>query len=213
MLPIMPQKTALLGGTFDPIHIGHLSLAEGVQHALGLDKVLFIPAGQPPHKPDVTPAYHRLEMVRRAVADNPRFAVSELELQRAGPSYTLLTLQAIRQQQPADQLWWILGADALVDLHKWHQYQRFPDYVRFAVTPRPGIPLYHARDLHDYLQKYLPRFVGGCDWVELPSLAIASRDLRRSLAVGCGRYLLPAEVWRYIEAQALYLPAPEIMIE
>lgn len=210
MLPIMPQKTALLGGTFDPIHIGHLSLAEWVQHALGLDKILFIPAGQPPHKAGVTPAHHRLEMVRRAVADNPRFAVSELELQREGPSYTLLTLQAMCQQQPTDQLWWILGADALVDLHTWHQYERFPDYVRFAVTPRPGLALHNAQDLHDYLQKYLPRFVNVCDWVEMPPLAIASRDLRRALALGCGRYLLPAEVWRYIEAQALYLRAPEI---
>ncbi|MBF2055277.1 MAG: nicotinate (nicotinamide) nucleotide adenylyltransferase [Candidatus Sericytochromatia bacterium] len=206
----MPQKTALLGGTFDPIHIGHLNLAEGVCHALGLDEVLFIPAGQPPHKPGVTPAHHRLEMVRQAVADNPSFAVSDLELQREGPSYTLLTLQAMRQQHPDDALWWILGADALLGLHTWHQYQRFPDYVRFAVTPRPGVTLHSARDLTVYLQQQLPQFVGFCDWVDVPPLAVASSDLRRTLAAGCGRYLLPAAVWRYIEAQALYLSAPEI---
>lgn len=201
----MTQKLALLGGTFDPIHIGHLSMAEWVQSALDLDCVYFIPAASPPHKQHlITATEQRLKMIELAIANNSRFQISEIELQREGPSYTLYTLQDFVRLYPNAQIWWILGLDSLLNLHTWFEYQQFPKYARFAVIPRPHSPL-QKPDLEDYLNQHLPMFKHRVDWIEMPHLEIASSLIRERLQnrQSC-RYFLSSSVWDYIHAQGLY---------
>ena len=130
----------IFGGTFDPIHFGHLRLAEEMAAALGLSRVLFMPAGQPPHRevPHISAA-HRLEMVRRAIASNPFFAVDAREVQRAQPSYTVESLTALRDELGPDQpMWLLLGADAFLGLAGWHHWQRLFGLANIAVVGRPG---------------------------------------------------------------------------
>jgi len=212
MLPIMPQKLALLGGTFDPPHLGHLTIAEWVQQALALDQVIFIPAGSPPHKQHLlTPAQQRLEMLQAAIADNPRFSLSTLELERSGPSYTLLTLQDFRAQWPQAEIWWVLGLDSLLNLHHWHRYHEFPAYARLAVTPRPGQTLQSEATVTAHIQDYLPEFTDQIDWINMPLLDISSSALRKWIQnQKTGRYLLHPAVWQYIKEHGLYRPNSEI---
>src|SRR5512135_3507350 len=130
----------VFGGTFDPIHFGHLRLAEEMADALGLERVLFIPAGQPPHRgAPRTAALHRLEMARHAVAGNPRFAVDAREVASPRPSYTVDTLDTLRAELGADRtLWLLLGADAFLDLASWHEWRRLFSLANIAVAARPG---------------------------------------------------------------------------
>ncbi|HMA11917.1 MAG TPA: nicotinate (nicotinamide) nucleotide adenylyltransferase, partial [Steroidobacteraceae bacterium] len=120
------QPIGIFGGTFDPIHFGHLRLAEEMAEAIGLDRVLFIPAGQPPHRgAPRTAAAHRLEMVRRAVAGNPRFEADAREVNRLRPSYTVDTLNELRAELGNERpLWLLLGADAFLGLPSWHEWRR-----------------------------------------------------------------------------------------
>lgn len=213
MLPIMPQKIALLGGTFDPVHMGHLCIAEWVQHSLKADRVMFIPAAVPPHKQhQITPAAQRLQMLERALADNRHFDLCTLELERQGPSYTLDTLQTLKATWPADtQFWWVMGLDSLLQLHTWHRYREFPHYARLAVTPRPEQTISEPAEIQAHIRQQLPEFTDCLDWVDMPRLAIASSEIRmwRRQGQSC-RYLLPPGVWDYIEAHRLYGPTPEI---
>ncbi len=135
------MKIGIFGGTFNPIHQGHLSIAEEVRSAIPLDKVLFIPAGDPPHKKDqeVVPARHRLEMVRLAIKDYPHFEVSEMEIRRAGKSYTVETVGALKKSYPAETRWFfILGLDAFIDFPSWREPDRLLTLCHFVVVSRPG---------------------------------------------------------------------------
>lgn len=203
----MPQKIALLGGTFDPVHIGHLCIAEWVQQSLGLDQLLFVPAAVPPHKfHAITPALHRVRMLELAMAEDPRFGVSTIELGRTGPSYTLHTLQQMSRELGADtELWWVVGLDSLMSLHTWYHYEQFPKYARLAILPRPDQKLSERDELEDYLAEQLPMFVGHVDWIEMPRLEISSSSIRNWLREGRScRFLLPPAVWDYIQHQHLY---------
>ena len=134
------MQLGVLGGTFDPIHLGHLRAAEEAREALGLDRVLFLPACTPPHKVSrrITPSAARLELVQRAVVDNPRFAVSDLELNRAGPSYSVDTLAELRRGLGTDdRLWFMLGEDAFREVHTWCSYGELFRLADFAVLRRP----------------------------------------------------------------------------
>ena len=116
------MSLGVLGGTFNPIHVAHLRLGEAAREALGLERVLFVPAGDPPLKAaGVASAAHRLEMVKLATADNPGFEVADLELSRAGPSYTVDTLDELRRRRPEEELWFVLGADAFSELESWYR--------------------------------------------------------------------------------------------
>ena len=130
----------VMGGTFDPIHIGHLAIAEEAREALALESVLFVPAGQPPHKPagSVTAVEHRLAMVQLAIADNPAFELSRIEVERPGPSYTVDTVEALARG--ADDLVLILSAETFAELPSWHEPERLFDAARMAVVPREGYP-------------------------------------------------------------------------
>jgi len=138
----------LLGGTFDPIHVGHLAAARAAQAAFGLDQMRLIPSATPPHRPDSPRAsgYHRMEMVRLAVADTPGWAASDLELAREGPSYTYDTLTTLGSEGLSPlQIFFITGADAFVDITTWHRYPEVLDAAHFVVVARPGTSLDRLR--------------------------------------------------------------------
>jgi nicotinate-nucleotide adenylyltransferase len=195
-------RLGLLGGTFDPIHYGHLVAAEESCFRLQLDRVLLIPAGQPPHKLGrrVSPAEQRLAMVRLAAADNPALAVSTIELERQGPSYSVDTVAAVREQAgPSVELFFIVGTDALPDLLTWYQPRRLLQLCTLAVVSRPGYPF----DL-SHLVTTLPEAAERIVPVSAPELAISSSDLRARVAAGRPiRYQLPEAVELYIRQQGL----------
>ncbi|MDR3632765.1 MAG: nicotinate-nucleotide adenylyltransferase [Isosphaeraceae bacterium] len=193
------MRLGLFGGTFDPIHLGHLILAEGCREACALDRLWFVVAGLPPHKQgERTPVADRLEMVRIAIAGHPAFEVSEIEAKRPGPHYSVETLETIHRERPADELFFLIGADSLVDLPTWRQPERIAQLATIVVVNRPGLELGGA----------LPDFGPGTHSlraVTVPPIGIASHDLRRRRAEGRSiRYQVPRGVEAYIEAQGLY---------
>jgi len=201
----------VFGGTFDPIHYGHLRLAEDMADALGLERVRFVPAGQPPHRAAPrTAARHRLEMVRRAVAGNPRFELDARELERDAPSYTVDTLTALRAELgDARPLWLLLGADAFLGLPAWHEWKRLLDLAHVAVAARPGAPLVDA--LPPELKREVARRqdcagpAGGVLLRTPPLLDISATVIRDTLARHrSARYWLPDAVLDYIQEQKLY---------
>lgn len=193
------MRLGLFGGTFDPIHLGHLILAEGCREACALDRVWFVVAGVPPHKQDErTPVADRLEMVRLAIAGHSAFEVSEIEAKRPGPHYSVETLEAIHQERPGDDLFFLIGADSLADLPHWRQPERIAQLATIVVVNRPGSEPSSA----------LPDFGPGAHplrTVHVPPIGVASHDLRQRLAEGRSiRYQVPRGVEAYIGAQGLY---------
>jgi nicotinate-nucleotide adenylyltransferase len=199
------MRLGLFGGTFDPIHLGHLLLAEQCREACALDRVWFVVAGSPPHKPgDRTPVAHRLELVRIAVAGHPAFEVSEIETSRPGPHYSVETLQAVQCAQPGDDLFFIIGADSLADLPHWRQPETIARLATIVVVNRAGIDPAASVPLPDFGPGSNPLLR-----VTIPPIGIASHDLRGRLAEGRSvRYMVPRGVEAYIEAQGLYHTQP-----
>jgi nicotinate-nucleotide adenylyltransferase len=198
----MTSRLGIFGGSFDPVHLGHLILAEQCRVLEELDRVLFIPAARPPHKSDqeLTPFHHRVEMLTLAISGNPGFEVDELEKDRPGPSYTVDTLEAIHRREPAAELWLILGADSVVDLPKWYEPRRIVELAGLLVVGRPGMTMPDAVEL----QRELGRAVR-MRAVESPPIGIASRDVRQHLAAGRSvRYQIPRAVEAYLEDKKLY---------
>ena len=200
--PVVAGSVGILGGTFDPIHHGHLGIAEEAREALGLERVLLVPASSPPHKPGrpVTDAAHRLAMVELAIAGNPAFAVSRIEVERGGASYSVDTLEALRSEG-MEQPWFILSAEALAGFPAWREPDRILSLCRLAVVPRGG---------YDPLDRawVAERFPGREDRVTFlpgPLLPISGSVVRRRAAVGRSvRYLVPDAVARYIADHHLY---------
>ena len=199
---VQPGSVGILGGTFDPIHHGHLAIAEEAREALGLERVLFMPAALPPHKPGqpVTDPVHRLEMVRLAVAGNPAFEASDLEVLRGGASYTVDTLEALRAdglQQP----WLILSSEALALLPSWREPRRILELARLAIVPRGGFdPLGPA-----WVEAAFPGAAGRATFLPGPLLPISGSVVRRRARAGRSvRYLVPDAVAVYIAAHRLY---------
>jgi nicotinate-nucleotide adenylyltransferase len=192
----------VLGGTFDPIHMGHLIIAEEARLKLGLSKVLFVPAGQPWLKQDrdITTAVHRVEMMRRAIADNPYFEPSTLEVERAGPSYTVDTLTMLRKQLGSrTSLFFILGRDTLAELPLWKEPQKVVQLCRLVVPPRLG-----SRDLK-HLEKVIPGQLERVVQLDMPVIGISSSEIRQRIARGLSiRYLVPPGVEEYITEHKLY---------
>jgi nicotinate-nucleotide adenylyltransferase len=195
------MRLGLFGGTFDPIHLAHLILAEQCRESCRLDRVWFVVAGAPPHKPgDRTAVAHRLEMVRIAIAGHASFALSEIEASRPGPHYSVETLDSIRRERPDDELFFLIGADSLSDLPFWREPGRIAQLATIVVVNRPGIEEVDPANLPD-LGPGSHRLVS----VTIPPIGIASTDLRGRLAEGRSiRYMVPRGVEAYIEAQGLY---------
>lgn len=195
----------IMGGTFDPIHLGHLAAAEGARHLLGLDRVFFMPNQEPPHKRGlpVTPAAHRAAMVRLAIADNPAFAFSDLELRREGPSYSSDTLQAVRSQHPDWQIAFLIGADSLLELHTWHEYRRLLTLAEVVAVHRPGYDAGAVEEAAWRLSAEVPE--ARIRVLSVPGVDVAASDLRQRAAQGYPlRYLVPDAVEAYIRQQGLY---------
>ncbi len=198
------RRLGVMGGTFDPIHHGHLVAASEVQAWFGLDEVVFVPTGQPWQKSDrtVSPAEHRYLMTVIATASNPRFSVSRVDVDRAGPTYTVDTLRELQVQHHGTDLYFITGADALAQILTWRQPDDVFALAEFVGCTRPG-----HRIEDDTLQR-LPR--DRVTIVEIPALAISSTDCRDRVARGEPVwYLVPDGVVQYIAKHRLYAPVPE----
>jgi nicotinate-nucleotide adenylyltransferase len=197
------MRVGVLGGTFDPIHIGHLVSAEEARVELELERVVFIPAGLPPHKPDhiVSSVEHRLAMVELAIASNPHFAASRVDIDRSGPCYTVDTIELLRGEWgPGVEIYFIMGSDSLLDILTWHDPRRLIRLCRFAVLSRPGYQV----DL-DELDARLPGVTSRVQMLNAPELAISSTDIRRRVREGLPiKYQVPETVEDYIYQQELY---------
>lgn len=214
----MSEPLGLFGGTFDPVHFGHLRLAEEAISQLALGGVRWLPAGQPPHRgtPQVT-AGQRLEMVRRATAGNPRFVVDAAEVEAAAPSYTVHTLQRLRAELGAAQpLVLLVGADAFAGLPDWHRWRELFALAHVAVSHRPGFPVAAASLPPALAAEFAARraddasalrstAAGRIVTFAMTQLAISATQIRQLLANGLSaRYLLPDEVLDYIQTHSLY---------
>lgn len=201
----MSQATVgVFGGTFDPIHIGHLAAVEDAAASLGLDRVLFVPNRIPPHKQniDVSPAEHRIAMVELSIADNFRFEMSLIEFERDGPSYTLDTLRALREEVPEDDMVFLAGCDALDALHTWHEPETLLGEFSVVIMDRPTqSPLNWTA-----VEAHFPHIREHVRVVSIPQLQISGDDIRRRVREGRPiKYYVVPEVERYVRAHHLYL--------
>lgn len=195
----MTRRVGVFGGTFDPPHLGHLALAEWARDRLRLSRVLFVPAGVPPHKRGrrVTDAAHRLAMTRLAVRGNPSFAVTAIEAERDGPSFTVDTLREVGRREPGARLYLVIGEDSLEEFASWRAPGEILSRARLAVAARPGPARGPAAGRPP------------CVWIGSPTLALSSSDLRRRARAGRSlRYLVPDAVIAYIRRHRLYREAP-----
>lgn len=218
----------LLGGTFDPVHFGHLRPALEVQRQLALDEVRFLPCRQPPHRgqPAAAPAQRRA-MLQRAIATQPGFVIDERELRRSGPSYMVDTLRDLRRELPHDALCLIMGMDAFIALDSWHEWRELIALAHLVVTRRPGCVSAHPQALAAALSAELGamldahrvtdaaalrgRAAGGILFCDVTQLDISASQIRAQLSARTAtpvrqviRYLLPDDVIAYIEAENLY---------
>ncbi|MBI5919294.1 MAG: nicotinate-nucleotide adenylyltransferase [Nitrosomonadales bacterium] len=217
------RPVGILGGTFDPIHYGHLRLAQEALEQCRMRRVRFIPSGTPPHRlPAQATPQQRLEMVRLATASNPAFEVDEREVFRAGPCYSVHTLESLRDELGAQQpLCLLLGSDAFLQLHTWHQWGRLLQLAHLVVMQRPGRPLGNAMEEADEALRaeYYARLApspqrlqeqpsGAIVALEMPPLDIAATDIRRRTAERRStQYLLPDSVAEFIQKHQLYTHA------
>ncbi|NPV66850.1 MAG: nicotinate (nicotinamide) nucleotide adenylyltransferase [Anaerolineae bacterium] len=196
------ERLGLLGGTFDPLHIGHLILASMAVEALALDAVWFVPAADPPHKQGraVTPASHRLAMVALGIAGNPRFALSRIDVDRPGPHYSVDMVALAQQQAPQAAIFFLLGSDSLADLPTWHRPDLLLARCQLGVYQRPEAPVDVAA-----LEAHLPGLSGRMIWIEGPGISLSASAIRERLQGGRSvRYLVPETVRTYIDAHRLY---------
>ena len=197
------QRLGIFGGTFDPIHHGHLVAAAEARFQLALDRVLFVPARVPPHKPaqPISAASHRLRMVELAIASNPHFALSCVDVDRPAPSYTVEMLELLRAEWgPGPRFFFIEGPDSLSDIVGWYQPQRLIELCELAVVARPGSEVDVAG-----LERQLPGLTDRLHWVEMPLLEISSTDMRARVRTGRPiSYLVPHGVEAYIRQHGLY---------
>ena len=204
------MRIGVFGGTFDPVHVAHLIIAEQCREQARLDQVWFVPAARPPHKQDraVTPFTHRVQMLALATAGNPAFRIDELEKDRPGSSFTVDTLVELQRQHAGTDFWLILGSDCLPDLPHWRQPARIAQLVGFLIWERPGWPTWPIEKLRAALALPASQEVRLC-LARGPLVDISSSDLRQRAAEGRSlRYLVPRAVECYIETHQLYVRSP-----
>lgn len=198
------MKVGIMGGTFDPIHNGHLILAEAVNDTLKLDEVLFIPSARPPHKSrgDIISPEHRLAMTILATCSHPKFRVSTIEIMRTGPSYAVDTIDALkREYAQGTEFYFILGADAALELSTWHNAQELIEKCNFIVATREGTEI----DIKAVEAQFGKSAKGHIHRVETPKIEISSTDIRDKIKQGRSiRYLVPNTVEAYIRKEHLY---------
>ena len=191
------MRTGIFGGTFDPVHIGHLVVAERAREDKALDRVVFVPCAVPPHKlgEAISSDQQRMEMLRLALAGNHRFELSDIELKRGGVSYTVDTLRDFRGIYPEDDFFLLVGADNIREFHTWRDPYRIAALATILVLTRPGyVPS---------LDESMPQ--DRIELCEVPEVGVSSTDIRRRISLGKGcRYLLPEGVEEYARRHALY---------
>ena len=198
------KNIGLFGGTFDPIHNGHLVAASEVAYRFQLDQVVFVPTGQPWQKAgrDVTAAEHRYLMTMVATASNPRFTVSRVDIDREGPTYTIDTLRDLRELFPDAELYFITGADSLASIMSWRDWEVMLEMANFVGVTRPGYEL--SKDMLPLGSQT------GIELIEIPAMAISSTDCRKRAGEGEPVwYLVPDGVVQYIAKNNLYGPNPD----
>ena len=200
------MNIGVMGGTFDPIHNGHIAMAQETITRLNLAWVVFVPAGQPWMKSErpLTPAVHRLEMVRLAIAPYPYLRLSRIEIDRAGPTYTIDTITDLRAQLAAgDEVYFILGWDSLAQLPQWRDVPRLIQLCRLVAIPRPGYSLPDLKSLEAQIPGLSPRLV----LLDKPEIDISATGIRNRVAQGLPiSHLVPAPVEEYIRRHRLYMP-------
>lgn len=193
------QKFGIMGGTFDPIHNGHLMIAKAALEEYQLDKIFFIPAAHPPHKTNITPALDRLTMVQIATATNPSFEVLDIELKRQGPSYTVDTLKELHRIHPLANFYFIIGADCLETLHTWNRIDEIIHLCTFLVSKRP-----HYISTNSNVATIFPQL--RLEFLQTPELEISSTAIRTKIQQGVSTdKIMPSAVRNYINKQKLYL--------
>ena len=195
-------RVGVLGGTFDPVHIGHLALAEQAREQLALERVLWVPSGDPWRKADrtVTPAEHRGAMVRLAIERHRLYELCPLEIERSGPSYSVGTLADLQRNDPGSELFFLLGLDALEDLPNWREPTRLIELATLAVAARGS-----RQPEAEELDRLVPGLGVRVVWLEMPHLDVSATELRRLAAEGAGlRGRTPASVEAYIREHRLY---------
>ena len=211
----MPQRIGLFGGTFDPIHFGHLRAAEEVYEALNLEKVIFIPAGIPPHKhrPDLSPFEDRLKMVSLAIQGIGHFKVDDLEGKRKEPSYTVITLKRLRQTHPQQEFFFILGLDAFCEIDTWYEYNQLPLLAHLVVITRGegGWERFRQkvhqafRDFYEDKEKFIFPKGYSLSYLETTRMDISASLIREKIKKNLSiRFLTPEPVRHYIMTNKLY---------
>jgi len=198
------MKVGILGGTFDPIHSGHLMIAEAARKKLELKRIIFVPAGEPWLKSDheITPAFNRVEMVRMAIEGQPNYELSTLEVDRPGPSYSVDTVDILRRNTgDSDKLYFLMGWDSLKEIPEWHQPKKLTELCTLVAVTRPGM----RRPNLDRLEKSVPGIARNLLWLDIPPIDINSSDIRKRVAKGLSiSGMVPAPVERYIKENELY---------
>lgn len=197
----LDMRIGILGGTFNPIHVGHLILADEAREKIGIDKIIFVPTYLPPHKDnsDIAAAPLRLAMVRAAIKGNKYFSVSDIEIKRDGRSYTIDTLREFKKLYPHDELFFLIGSDLLKYLDDWKDWDEIVKMVKFIVATRPGYPL-------EEISNYIASRQAGASTVAIRAVDVSGFEIRKAIKEKRSfRYLLPDSVFRYIEKKRLYL--------
>ncbi len=201
---MIKKKVGIMGGTFDPIHIGHLILAQSAYEQLGLDEILFVPAGKPPHKKDkiiLATGQQRSEMVRLAIEGNENFVLDTMEIEKQSYSYTFETIQSLCEKYPEDDFYFIIGGDSLRDFHTWKNPEIIAKYCYIAASYRPKI----HEDFDDLLEQNRKAYGDKFVKVTAPMLDISSSELREIAESGDSiRYYVPEKVYEYIKENELY---------
>ena len=188
------MKIGILGGTFNPIHIGHLIMAEEIREKIGLDKIIFVPTYLPPHKnnTDIAPAWDRYRMIKLAIKRNPFFLVSDFEIKKDGLSYTIDTIKEFKKVYPKDDLYFLIGSDLLKYLDDWKDLPEILQMVKFIVATRPGYPL-----------EKIPAYIST---MEIRAVDVSAFEVRQCIKNKKSfRYLVPEAVFRYINKNKLYI--------
>lgn len=199
------MKVGIIGGTFDPIHNGHLIIGEYIRDSLNLDEVIFIPAGQPPHKNGnyLGSAQHRLNMVSLAIENNPKFSVSHMEVKNKDTSYTFTTLKKLKEENKETDYYFIIGADSLFNLDEWYRFKDLSKLANFALRDRLG----HSKDeIKDRIRFLEDEYDSNIVYVEGPLIEISSSEIRNRIRLNKSiKYLVPDPVKEYIEKYNLYI--------
>jgi nicotinate-nucleotide adenylyltransferase len=199
------MNIGVMGGTFDPVHLGHLAVAEQAFQQIAMTEVIFIPAGHPYFKANtlISPAEDRVKMLKLALVDSPHFTISLLEVQRSGPSYAVDTLSQLRKQvKKNDELFFIMGWDSLLSLPRWQKPKRLLQLCKLVAAPRPGYPKPDLR----LLEEELPGIAGRTVIMDKPVIDISSANIRERVQEGLPiEHLVPREVEKYIKEKRLYI--------